>query len=351
MHERTTAVASRGETAAASVTGPIRRSLTPGIIRSKEQAALAVTAIIAHRAGKTNGVLVDAWRALGIDARLVAPDAAVEALGPGDVALLRIDVSAALDGFESGLERVPDLRFHGVRILNAPWALIGAHDKLETARRLREAQIPHPRTAHILRADSDLDISLPVVVKPRHGSWGRDVYCCRTEADLRSCLRAVQRRDWFSRQGALVQELIEPSGRDFRLIVAGGQVVGAAAREARPGEWRTNVSLGGRAFAVAPDEEATRLALTAVAAVGGDLVGVDLIPLADGGYTVLELNGAVDFDDRYSLPGTSVFTTAARALHLPRSLMREARWRAPRHVTDAGVQRSSDRVSPTTSLT
>jgi hypothetical protein len=115
---------------------------------------------------------VGAWRALGIDARLMAPDAAVEALGPGDVALLRIDVSAALDGFESRLERVPDLRFHRVRILNSPWALIGAHDELETARRLREAQIPHPRTRHALRGDSDLDISLPVVVKPRHGSWG-----------------------------------------------------------------------------------------------------------------------------------------------------------------------------------
>lgn len=278
---------------------------------------MAVTAIIAHRAGKTNGLLVDAWRALGIDAILMAPDAAVEALGPGDVAVLRLDVSPALDGLEPGLGCVPDLRFNGVRILNAPWALIGAHDKLETARRLREARIPHPRTAHVRRADTDPELSLPVVVKPRHGSWGRDVYCCQTEQALRTCLRAVEHREWFRRQGALVQELVAPSRRDLRLIVAGGSVVGAVAREARPGEWRTNVSLGGRLVSASPDDEAMRLARAAVTAVGGDLVGVDLIHLDGGGYTVVELNGAVDFDDRYSLAGAPVFTATALALQLP----------------------------------
>ncbi len=279
---------------------------------------MAIVAVIAHRPGKTNGVLVDAWRELGIDARLLAPDAAVDELGAGDVALLRIDVSAALDGLEDGLDRVPDLRFLGVRILNTPWALIGAHDKLETARRLVEARIPHPPVAHVLRVDDDIDLALPVVVKPRHGSWGRDVYCCRTEQALRDCLRMIENREWFRRQGALVQELVEPARRDLRVIVAGGQIVGAAEREARPGEWRTNVSLGGRIFATDLDEEATRLARAAVDAVGCDLAGVDLLPLANGGYTVLELNGAVDFDDRYSLASRSAFTAIALALELPR---------------------------------
>ncbi|HSL66372.1 MAG TPA: hypothetical protein VK874_17085, partial [Gaiellaceae bacterium] len=56
-------------------------------------------------------------------------------------------------------------------------------------------------------------------------------------------------------------------------------------------------------------------ALAAVAAVGGDLVGIDLLPV-DGGWTVLELNAAVDFDARYDLPGRSVYTDAAEALGL-----------------------------------
>ena len=277
---------------------------------------MALVAIIAHRAGGTNGPLVDAWRTLGIDARLVAPEEAPDLLGPGDVALLRIDVSQELDGIEPGLDRVPDLRLRGVRILNSPWALIGAHDKLETVRRLADAGLPHPRTTHVVRPDADVDIAMPVVVKPRHGSWGRDVSRCASEDALRARLRAVEGCSWFRTQGALVQELVEPVRHDLRLIVAGAEVVGAAERRPRRDEWRTNVSLGGGLAAASPDDDARRLALAAAAAVGADLVGVDLLPLPGGGYTVLELNGAVDFDDRYSLTGEPIFPAVARALGL-----------------------------------
>ena len=44
-----------------------------------------------------------------------------------------------------------------------------------------------------------------------------------------------------------------------------------------------------------------------------DLIGVDLLPV-DGGFVVLELNGAVEFDELYSLPGQDVYLDAARAL-------------------------------------
>jgi hypothetical protein len=56
------------------------------------------------------------------------------------------------------------------------------------------------------------------------------------------------------------------------------------------------------------------LALAAAAAVGADLVGVDLLPAPDGGHLVLELNGAVDFTSDYSLGSRDVFDEAAGAL-------------------------------------
>jgi len=140
-----------------------------------------------------------------------------------------------------------------------------------------------------------------VVVKPRFGSGGVDVQRCAGAAEIRRHLHGLRDRTWFQRQGALVQELVTPRGYDMRVVVAGGKVVGAIVRVARDGEWRTNVALGARRLPTTPPVEAKELALAAARAVGADLVGVDLLPAARGGWTILELNGAAEFTAEYSL--------------------------------------------------
>jgi glutathione synthase/RimK-type ligase-like ATP-grasp enzyme len=110
---------------------------------------------------------------------------------------------------------------------------------------------------------------------------------------------------------------VPSAGVDLRLVVARGAVIGAIERVARPGEWRTNTSLGAARQPVDPSREACDLAVAAARAVGGDLVGVDLLPVADGGYTVIELNGAVDFTSEYGLGGRDALDEAAAALGLP----------------------------------
>jgi RimK family alpha-L-glutamate ligase len=164
--------------------------------------------------------------------------------------------------------------------------------------------------------ESPLNLEPPVVVKPRFGSWGRDVFLCESERQLSTCLENLRLKAWFLEHGALVQELVSRTTHDLRLIVAGRQVVGAARRDAAPGEWRTNVSLGGSLAHADPDRAAGALAVRAAAAIGMDLAGVDLLQLPEGGHVVLELNGAVDFDGRYSLRGGDAFLDAAAALDL-----------------------------------
>jgi glutathione synthase/RimK-type ligase-like ATP-grasp enzyme len=110
-----------------------------------------------------------------------------------------------------------------------------------------------------------------------------------------------------------MQRLVPPRGFDLRLVVAGGGIVGAIKRVAAPGEWRTNIALGGHREPVLPPSDACELALTAADAVGGDLVGVDLLPADDGSWTVIEINGAVEFTGVYSL-GDEVFAAARAAL-------------------------------------
>jgi RimK family alpha-L-glutamate ligase len=270
-------------------------------------------AIVARSLTSTNRALVEAAATLGLDALVVPPKQAAGRLRTGDVALGRLDVLPTLDGPEPGLEVLRSLEERGVLVLNRAGALLAAHDKLMTALRLSARGLPHPRTAHV-GAAADPAFGFPVVVKPRFGSWGRDVAACRDHSALERRLGGLRGRAWFRRQGALVQELIRPQGYDLRIVVAAGEIVGAVKRVAAPGEWRTNVALGGRRAVADPPPQARLIALGAAAALGTDLVGVDLLPDGDGGWVVLELNGAVDFTPAYSLDGESVFERVVQLL-------------------------------------
>jgi RimK family alpha-L-glutamate ligase len=253
-------------------------------------------ALIAHCETEANLRLVEASPP-GVEMSVVRPSRTVGLLGPGDAALVRLDVLQTLDGIEQG---------------NMP-ALQAMHDKLKTARALAAAGVPHPRTEHLVDADAPLPFEPLLVLKPRFGSWGRDVVLCSDRDEFRAQLEAFSSRPWFRRHGALAQELAPPLGRDLRIVVAGNRVVGAIQRIAAPGEWRTNVALGGGRRPASPPEAAQELALAAAAAPGADLVGVDLLPTPGGGWIVIELNGAVEFNDDYSL-GRNVFEAASEAL-------------------------------------
>ena len=270
-------------------------------------------AVVAHRHSATNEALVAAARAWGLDSELLEPHTALTSLEPGDIALARLDVREGLDGIERGTGELERLAAGGVDVRNPPGALIVAHDKLLTARTLRLAGLPHPHTTLLDPALPTAVPELPVVLKPRFGSWGRDVERCTTAEELDAALVRLQRRPWFLEHGALAQELVDPRGWDLRLVVAGGRVVGAACRIARSGEWRTNAALGAQVEPVEPPPTARALALAAARAARADLVGVDLLPTPNGGFLVLELNGAVDFRPVYA-PDRDVFADAVAAL-------------------------------------
>jgi [lysine-biosynthesis-protein LysW]--L-2-aminoadipate ligase len=269
--------------------------------------------VVAGQTTRTNAALVAAHRRLGIDAATRRPNEIARHARPGDSVLVRLDVCPSLDGVEPGLWKLDALE-NGVEVLNRPGPLLAAHDKLATAIALAQHGVPHPRTAQVGEDETWLGIEPPVVVKPRFGSWGKDVFLCGGEEELEACLRRVRRRRWFRRHGALVQELVPPRGRDVRLVVARDELVGAIERVAAPGEWRTNISLGGRRRPVDPPPEAAAIALRAAAAVGCDLVGVDLLPLPDGGWTVIELNAAVELTAEYALDGQDVHERMALLL-------------------------------------
>ena len=267
-------------------------------------------ALVGHQLSETNIELVSrGWP--DAESMLLDPQSALLRLGPGDVVLNRLDVLSTLNGVEDGLWIVGQLEANGVRILNRASALLSAHDKLLTARVLRSAGLPHPLTIRLTRARDALPLGYPVVAKPRFGSWGRDVELCVDEPELGRYLAASRQKPWGRCPGAVVQEVVEPAGRDLRIIVAGGRVVGCAARRAAVGEWRTNVALGAQIEPGLADQSAFELAIAATRILGLDLAGVDLIA-TPAGHVVIEVNGAVEFRPLYSQ--ADVFAAAMAAL-------------------------------------
>lgn len=269
--------------------------------------------LAAEKLTSTDEQLLAALHRRGVVADVVLSAEVPDRVEARDTVLGRVALLPTLDGVQGCVWALRRLENRSVRILNPASALLATHDKLMTALRLARAGIAHPRTAHVDHGDVSLpELSAPLVVKPRFGSGGADVARCDDRATLRETLEQLSAKRWFRRQGALVQELVgSRHGRDTRLLVCRGDVVGAVSREA-PSGWRADVS-DARITPVDPTVEQQTLAIEAAAAFGADLVAVELLA-TDDGPVVLELDAAAEFDARYGLHGQDVFDEIAGRL-------------------------------------
>jgi [lysine-biosynthesis-protein LysW]--L-2-aminoadipate ligase len=89
-----------------------------------------------------------------------------------------------------------------------------------------------------------------------------------------------------------VQEFVEKPGRDIRVLAVDGEPIAAMTRSSD--HWLTNAAKGGTTASFDLDDRALELVETASSAVGGGLLGVDLMEVGDG-YTVHEVNHTVEF--------------------------------------------------------
>lgn len=247
------------------------------------------------RASKAVGVRFDAVRFPKIVGRVNAGRARLEAGGidliSADGVLVRMMPPGSLEQVIFRMDALHRLEASGVPVLNPPRAVEAAVDKYLALGFLEAAGLPVPETwvgesaADALGAFEALGGD--VVVKPLFGSEGRGLV---RVSDPELALRAFRT---LERLGCVlyVQKYVKNPGFDVRAFVLAGRVLGSIRRHAARGEWRTNVSVGGRPEACPLDPEAQRLALRSAEAVGAIMAGVDLLPdLESGGWTVLEVN-------------------------------------------------------------
>jgi [lysine-biosynthesis-protein LysW]--L-2-aminoadipate ligase len=198
-----------------------------------------------------------------------------------------------------GLYLTACLEHLGFNVINKFRVAETCGNKLITSLVLAKNNVPTPRTQFAFSAEGALEsirkAGFPLVLKPIVGSWGRGVFPLRDEETAGMIVEMREEDDSPLARIYYVQEMIDRPPRDIRCIVVGNRVVTAIYRYSAENEFRTNVARGGKAELAPITKELEDLALKASKAVGGGIVGVDMMEDKKRGLIVHEVNNTVEF--------------------------------------------------------
>ncbi len=192
-----------------------------------------------------------------------------------------------------GTAVVRQFEMMGVYCLNESQSITRARDKLRSMQLMSREGIGLPVTGFAHSPDdTDGLIRLigepPLIIKLLEGTQGKGVVLAETRKAAESVIDAFRNLDAYF----LVQEFIEEAkGADLRCFVVGNKVVAAMMRQAKEGEFRSNLHRGGKATQVPLSSEECKAALRAAEIVGLDVAGVDLVR-GNRGPLVLEVNSS-----------------------------------------------------------
>ncbi|MDE0090183.1 MAG: RimK family alpha-L-glutamate ligase [Thaumarchaeota archaeon] len=204
-----------------------------------------------------------------------------------------------------GLHMTSVLESLDVRVINAYEVAAACGNKMIMTLRLKRAGVSTPKTHFAFSAEAAesvmKDAGYPLVIKPVVGSWGRGVIPIRGPDTLAAILEARSVTDGPFDRIFYLQEVIRRSEdaegrtRDIRVITVGGEPVSAMYRMSAGGGFRANLALGGDPVACSMTPEMAELASAASDAVGGGILGVDMMEREDGRLVVHEVNNTVEF--------------------------------------------------------
>lgn len=207
-----------------------------------------------------------------------------------DILLPRIDFCLNID---LELAIIKQFQMMGMTMINEYLPISRAKNKLRTMQILTKEKIPVPKTV-VVRRFEYLDDAIkmvggyPVILKTPFGSYGVGVVILESRRSLQSTLDVLWK---YSRSSLLlIQEYVsEAFGSDYRAFVVGDKVVAAMKRTAKPGDFRSNLDLGGEASPVKLDPLEEKLAVSASKALGLEVSGVDILR-SKKGPVILEIN-------------------------------------------------------------
>lgn len=188
------------------------------------------------------------------------------------------------------------------KIFNNAKAIELCDDKLMTHIALANNDIPMPKTlggllCYYPHADYDSNLldqavdklGYPIVVKECHGSFGKNVYLAHDRAELEKIAEKVKLKPHLFQQF-----IAESSGKDIRVIVIGGKVIGGMMRE-NPSDFRSNIEIGGVGKPYTLNELQIKLCEKVANILNLDYCGIDLLQDEKGQPLVCEVNSNAFF--------------------------------------------------------
>ncbi len=199
------------------------------------------------------------------------------------------------------------LRDLGIPTVNSYDATITCDNKFLTSMTLRRAGVPalHTMIAYTPQAALQAieQLGYPVVLKPPVGSWGRLLAKINDREAAEAVLEHKEILGSYHHSIFYIQEYVPKPGGDIRAFVVGDQVIGASYRSSP--HWITNVARGATTAPCPVTPQMEEIALHAARAVGGEILGVDLVE-TDQGLKVIEINTGAEFKGLIEATGVDV---------------------------------------------
>ena len=210
------------------------------------------------------------------------------------------DSVLARTGSGTGYFNLSVLRqFERLNVLTLPnsASIEASKDKMYASQILAQAGLPIPKTMLTrfpCKSETvEKQVGFPCVLKVVTGSHGKGVYLCENAKQFEDLSELVSSLDF--KNSMIVQEYVQYSeGRDLRVIVIGGRVVGAMLRQSTDGSFKANISRGGEGTPYAVDDQMELLAIQTAKVLDLDIAGVDLLFHSDG-YRICEANSSPGF--------------------------------------------------------
>lgn len=197
-----------------------------------------------------------------------------------------------------GLHFTASLEFMDVPVLNKFFVANQCGNKMFMTLMLKKYNIPTPKTYFSFTSESALEniekIGYPLVIKPVIGSWGRGVMQIKDKDTADALFEIRDITDSPHDRIFYLQEVINRPPRDIRVITIGDEPIAAMYRKSSGG-FKTNIALGADPELCEITKEIEDVAIKASKAMGGGILGIDIMEDEKRGFVVHEVNNTVEF--------------------------------------------------------